>query len=276
MLRRKITAWRDVIRTSRYRDQVQNLTPAPALTDKPESAPWMVTIQYDAPSHGRFGWHLAAGVLIAPNLVLTCAHSFSQAAQRPGTIPQTARRYSVRTGGTTLDDGTLHEIIAVIPHPHFNVRTGAHDVAIAVVAPGTEAAPLCLDPMPAKVGDSVVVPGWPDGRDGDGRLTRVRTTIVDPRIGGGNGMLCLANLAEPHNLRASYSGGPVISLRDDVPRACGVLHAGVQGVRVDGFGVPALAVDLAKEFAFVEAVRRDFPRSELRPLISGRRDDEYR
>lgn len=256
---KKFKAWREAAASwcsnSLYEGAVRSLTPAPALTDEPERAPWVATIQqHDA--HNRVGWHLAAGVLIAPTMVLTCAHPFRQEAQSPGTVPQADRTYSVRIGGSGLDDGTLHEATEVITHPDFNMRTSAHDMAIVVIAPGTDAPPLCLDLVPTKVGDPAIVLGWPDGRDGDGRLTRARTTIIDPRIAGAGATLCLANLAFPHAIRPGYSGGPVVSLRDDVPRVCGVLSAGAQDVRVNGFGEPAVAIAVATETDFIDNVLR--------------------
>lgn len=256
----KLRAWREAVnvwgRTSVYRTALQSLAPAPALTDEPERAPWVVTIQYDAPAYNRVRWHCAVGALVAPNRILTSAHPFSQAAQAAGTIPVADKTFRVRLGGSGLDDGTLHEVVEVIPHPGYDPHTAAHDVAIVVIAPGTDAPPLCLDPRPVQVDDSVIVLGWPDGRDGDGQLTRARTTVIDPRIGGVGVTLCLANLADPDALRGGYSGAPVVSLRDGVPRACGVLSAGAQRVHVDGYGDPGRAVAVAAETDFITSVLR--------------------
>lgn len=233
------------LRTSAYRSTLQSLRHPPAIVDEP-SAPWSVTIQYDAVRHWRFGWHCATGTLIAPRLVLTCAHPFSQAAQPAGTIPVVDKQHIARIGGL---DGEPYEIIEVEMHPGFDPATAAHDVAIAILDRDVDATPLPLDPRPAKVGDDVIVLGWPEGRDGPG-LTRVRTTVIDSRIGGQPDKLCLANLTVPDDMRGGYSGGPVIRF-DGAPHLIGVLSNGAQDIYLDGVGAPALAVGILGEDNFI-------------------------
>lgn len=99
------------MRTSAYRSTLQSLRQPPAVVDGlPE--PWTVSIQYDAPRHGRFGWHCATGTLIAPRLVLTCAHPFNQAAQPAGTISIVDKQHTARIRGL---DGEPYEIVDRYP-----------------------------------------------------------------------------------------------------------------------------------------------------------------
>ena len=258
-LRRAIPAtFTNRMRAVAYRATISALDPPPSLHAIPIETPWMVSIQYDAACHDRVGWHCAAGVLIGNRHVLTCAHPFSQDAQAPGTIPLSDKTFFVRIGGS-LDHDAPYKITEVQLHPGFVPATGAHDLAVAILDRDAEATPLPLDPEPARAaGDEVIVLGWPEGRLGPG-LTRVRTTIIDPRIGGTPGMLCLANLPTPDDMRAGYSGGPVIrSVKGSQgsPTLCGILSHGATHIRLDGVGAPALAVDLNAEADFI---RRALP-----------------
>jgi hypothetical protein len=263
MLRRPRKAIRetftDRMHTAAYRASFRSLGTVPSIRATPVETPWMASIQYDAPTHQRFGWHNACGVLIAPRMLLTCAHPFSQATQPPGTIPITERTYYARIGGAGLNEGLAYAIIETHLHPEFDPGTAAHDLAIAVLAAQAKATPIHRDLLAAQTGDQVVALGWPGGRDGHGHLTRAHTTLIDPRIGGGKpATLCAANLPRPDDLCAGYSGGPVVRLTPDrEARLRGIISHGVTSVDLDEIGPPAVIVDTLAEAEFIRRTVHD-------------------
>ncbi|WP_328611761.1 trypsin-like serine protease [Amycolatopsis sp. NBC_00345] len=246
------------MRAAAYRASLRALDTIPSLQDTPAETPWMASIQYDAPKHRRFGWHNACGVLIAPRMLLTCAHPFSQTALLAGAPPINERTYHPRLGGAGLNEGPAFAIIETHIHPGFDPGTAAHDLAVSVLAPRTTAPPIHCDLAPAQTGDQVVALGWSRGCDGHGHLIRAHTTLIDSRVGGGGpGTLCAANLPRPDDLCVGF-GGPVIRLNPAGElRLRGIISHGAHGIDINEAGPPAMIIDTLAETEFIRRTIHD-------------------
>jgi hypothetical protein len=225
---------------------------SPTLVGVPEWARCVASIQYEAASSHRYGWHCATGALITRRMVITNARSFRPAAPGHG-IPLVEKAFTARIGSTTFGAGVPYDIVGVYVHPGFDPDTGEHDLAIAVLRDPAWFTPLLpLDSAPMADREAMTVLGWPRGEDGYAALTRFRTLVTTHLRGG------LVNLSGEDDLGdEGYTGAPVIRLdHDGAPHLCGVVSRRVDRPYEVPGPPPVLAVGTAAgdDAAFIRHV----------------------
>lgn len=114
--------------------------------------PWMVQVHHRNQSCG--------GILIEQDLVLTAAHCLYD---NRGRRLDTRGFYTV-SGSLVFGDGLLRDVRATIPHPRYNARTKANDVALLRLErdPALTSTPLTdwADPRDLSPGTPLTIAGW--------------------------------------------------------------------------------------------------------------------
>lgn len=133
---------------------------------------WLVALVASAslaedPYHGQF----CAGVLVAPDVVLTAAHC--AVAREPAAIDAIVGADNLCRGGPI--DGLRIAIASIETHPAFDLRTGAADLALLTLS--TRAPGPVYGVGPATSGMTGFALGW--GTDGPNGATSCHTTQTE-------------------------------------------------------------------------------------------------
>ncbi|MBF6331237.1 serine protease [Nocardia transvalensis] len=140
--------------------------------------PWLAAIGTPAFPF-RPGGHFCAGVLVAPDRVLTAGHCAVLARPAPETLTITFGRTDVAGDG-----GITARVEAIHLHPDFRVSTFDgdlafhHDIAVLTL---TEPVALPTVDIGAPQGDSATVVGWGATAEDDWSNSRLRTATIPLR-----------------------------------------------------------------------------------------------
>lgn len=245
-----------------YQASLDSLAYQPVLGPVAVEVPWSVAFYYDAPNQpDRMDRLSGGGVLISDRWVLTCAHLFSDVGRKRGEPRLAEKNFYARIGDRDLRSGTVRRINTPVPGPFRPPRPGKPSGAVGDICLVELAEPLDLQSLrvattPAQVGQTVRTFGWPGGNAGEGILTQVATTIVDPRggilLGLSHGELSAA-IPKDHALGRGFSGQPVITLPDTPdsgePEVVGIVSRGPsEGLP---FGLPMILTDVTAHLAWI-------------------------
>ncbi|WP_219152356.1 trypsin-like serine protease [Amycolatopsis sp. TNS106] len=247
-----------------YQEDLEKLSCEPQAQEATEATPWIASFMFncDVPKKVVDGYR-AAAVLIDPCWLLTCGHVFGDIFR-----PEDAPKFEdldlyVRIGGQQLGTGTVHRFDKVVTN-RFRMKDRSvlwgpvNDLALVRLTEPADAEPAVLaDFHGLRVGHRIRAYGWPDGRRGTGRLTRVDTEVIPPEscigMAPGPGDACVANVASAP-MRPGYSGGPAFLLPDGdtsaAPLLTGVVSRGIYG-QPEIF--PGVVTDLTAHLPFIRA-----------------------
>ncbi len=252
-----------------YQQALATLDTPPHTAETPIDAPWIAAIHYDGGD--RRGYFAGVGIAIAPDWVLTCAHLFCPAFDRPetGEPPTDQKTFHLLLGNPRLGTGTRHEILdrvddnyrpmLAVPASRADRRRPHADIALLRLAEPTEVVPARLLAGPVPDGTAVSCLGWPDGHRGSGMLTQVNTHTVARDAGLGGGIrpdeFCAANADTPAEMGNGYSGAPAVILPEPgtqtMPLVRGLISRGAT-LGDDTLPSPAIVVDLDAHREFIE------------------------
>jgi len=241
----------------------------PHAAEFPIDAPWIAAIHYDG--GGRIDYFTGVGIVVAPEWVLTCAHIFCPAYDRPetGEPPTADKKFHVRIGDPRLFIGKQHMVTRRVESNYVppigtrdtmkNAKKPCADVALLRLAQPTDVEPARLLVGPIKEATAVSCLGWMNGPKGSGMLTQVNTHTV-PRMAGRGGMIkedevCAANASAPTDMTNGFSGGPAAVLPppglDAPPLVVGLVSRGAD-IGDDTIPSPAIIEDLTTHREFIE------------------------
>jgi hypothetical protein len=223
--------------------------------------PWLASVSYDAPEHGRYDRYQAAGALISDRVVVTSANVFDDSAT-PGGIPFEHKQFTVQVGGVGPDGGELRRVQHVIRNPGFHLeyrpfRPATGDMALLVLDRPVDLPVLpCADVKPAP-GSLVSVLSWSLGiGDQPNGVRRFDTSIIHPLSCTAGSLtekdLCAANLPLPQGMGPQFGGSPVVQRdTDGSPRLVGIVSRGVRISTKTG-GQPAIFTGIAGNREFLD------------------------
>ncbi len=203
---------------------------------------WMVSVQYDAPSHDRYDWHTCGGTLaVARDIVITNAHcvtdppaatnSANLAArwhvdEQSVKIPTADKPFSVRVGSKDrTSGGELVPVKSITVHPNWNWAIGAPHAEVADLAVLRLDRPVDYQQMqlagtPGKRGDKVVLYGWgidhPDSATAPlpRRLQQIDSSVLAPArcvdVAISTKEVCINNPNGTDGICFGDSGGPAV------------------------------------------------------------------
>lgn len=248
---------------------------------RPGQAPWQALLwrpsQLDGHSLSGSQRVLCGGALIERGWILTAAHCLIDQGRSVF-----GRDYRIRLGvyNPRSSEGISYPIQRVFPHPDFDPKTYAYDIALVRYDPGRAAkygtsnsiARITLDPQDVRqrtIADGMDVYaygwGWTAAADSEttDHLRGVKMQLENPRdctrITGFTGLrqdaaLC-AGGAEGQQACTGDSGGALVYYgdRDRVPKVIGVISAGRKcGTR----GEPSRYTRVAKVRAWMDGIMR--------------------
>jgi hypothetical protein len=153
---------------------------------------WMASVQYEAPAYGIPVHHMCGGVLLFRSWVVTNAHCVTDRPGNTGSIPMSARTFSVRAGSKDrTQGGETAKVVEIKVHPGWQWAAGApqqpvDDIAMLELDHPVTMQPIQLAAHTARPGDRVTLYGWgADQPDGDTshlpvQLQQLRTTVLSP------------------------------------------------------------------------------------------------
>lgn len=253
-----------------YRTALDHLDTPPRAAEFPIDAPWMAALHYDG--GGRVDYFAGVGFVIAPDWVLTNAHLFCPAFDRPetGEPPTSEKTFYARIGDPRLGIGKLHLVAERVennyvpaigtPDSRKNRTKPCADLALLRLADPTDVEPAQLLAAPIPDGTAVSCLGWPGGPKGSGMLTQIDTTTI-PRNAGLGGVIksdefCVANPAAPADMSHGCSGAPaaIMPAPGDrtPPLIVGIVSRGAD-IGDDTISAPVIVGDLTAHREFIEA-----------------------
>jgi secreted trypsin-like serine protease len=186
------------------------------------SAPWAVAIS-DGPELSR--GFVCAGVLVAPQWVLTAAHCTYNLVRR---WPNDDNAY-VFVGVSKLSaPGRRFDVQEIVPHPEYNAKMLRNDVALLKIDAegGSAGLPISLKgpPISEQVGAIGSILGWgittvQQNRRHAERLHVIQTAVLDNRVCfsqadfpelSGTQVFCGRSLSAYHDICFRFGGSPMV------------------------------------------------------------------
>jgi len=185
---------------------------------RPNSHPWIVSLQ------SEWGSHFCGGTLIAPNVVITAAHCVADGA--PGRIVAGAHDHSRPNSNVQISP-----VDSVASHQLYNPDTTLNDIAVITLSKpfkfNTFVQPACLPGANEAVPDNQVgtVAGWGLTRENGGDTSSLLMQVGVPTINAascakqyasqgiridGKAMLCAGYPAGGKDSCQGDSGGPFV------------------------------------------------------------------